>query len=589
MPVQKRCYTKEAVEVYTRALAVVSCRETSWSKAYEAIVTHVANISRGGKPAGSNAYPRCSPAATYTSAEYLDRTRFPTLGASFPPDCPLPLPFSSVMQKRVRSVPWDALTDRMLAHARANLGSNHRLQKVIHKLQQGHGVRIAVLGGSVTAGYGCEGMNGEEMALKGRRQPWKCAWSSRLEEWLQLAYPSTPRDHIQVVNMARAATTTQWAATFLGAFAQHLGHSLSNFDLFIVDYLVNDQDVGGDAANQIQASTEELLVQLLSLPQAPAVVYFFTGTLAMNSLMEASGLKDAKYYIARSSIEDEQMRVLRYYDIPVLSWRDAFWPSAFSGGNQRHPLLDCHDAKHPTECLHYLWAAVASHLLLTEIGLYCADAGQRGDAAQLARSGLVPAGGGLHSPPYTLPLKRLSTGEFKKVEGNPFSPALTTLVVDNGQDGFAPSEMKPAGRWQFREDAEGKPGWIVEGPGGGEEISFDVLFSRRIVLGFMSSYENMGQVQVFVDKLQPAAGPTQPGSTQHNPMVARRAAAPAMVVDSLWQARSSQYSQKTILNSAAVKKPPIWLRVRIRRLEPKKGQAESRGLNKFKLLALLSY
>eukprot|EP00899_Mesostigma_viride_P016241 jgi/Mesvir1/24618/Mv21931-RA.1 len=551
------------------------------------------------------------------------------------PACHEPPTFASVMKSRTGSiVPWDSLTSEMLTRSRVYPGNKYRLQKVAQKLQHGQGIRIAVAGGSVALGTPCEPK--KEGELKPRVCPWT-AWSSRLEEWLHAAYSSTPRDRIQVVNMARAATTSQWAATFLAGFAQQLGHPLSQFDMIIVDYENNDQHAGRDMVNTILVAAEELLVQLLELPQEPAVLYLFSGTKAFLAMKtrKPKGPKDPKFLNARPWMEDEQMRLLRHYQVPALSWRDAIWRAAFSRG-RRHPLLDCHDATHPTQCLHYVWAAVVADLLRHEARAYCMRAGNALDAGMSTGKqsrndhGGQAAGGvsGVHqSMPkfatgghqvaprpshaaremlgpamsYQLPANRLTGGN--KVPAKGLQP-LTLLSVDVGRDRFHCSEMRPPGSWQFREDVPGKIGWIVEGPGSGEEISFDVLFSRRIVMAYLRSYENMGQVQVFVDNLLvPNSGngsfssresefvPAQKmgdDTTQESRLLVQRAALPAKVLDGLWKSRSSQYFQMTIVDSV-VKKEPVWVRVRLGRLASSKGKGPSRGKNKFKLLAVISY
>eukprot|EP00899_Mesostigma_viride_P016246 jgi/Mesvir1/24622/Mv21933-RA.4 len=450
---------------------------------------------------------------------------------------------------------------------------------------------------TVAFGYGCDGdQAGEQALVRGRAQPWDCAWSAKLEEWLHAAYPSTPRDRIQVVNMAKPSTTTQWAATFLSGFAEHLGHPLSDFDIFFIDYEINDERSGppDEVKKLIPASAEQLLIKLLSLPQQPAVVFLFTGNLNLNALTAVAGPDDPKYLLARPWIEDEEMKVLRYYQIPALSWRDAFWHNAFLPDGTRNPLMKCQDDKHPSGCLHAVWAALVANLLVDEVDLYCREKHQKLAPTLATNSGdALWHSATFQSPRYTLPSGRLLKGGFKEMQGEVFSSALTTLTVDHGQDKFVPSEVAPKGSWQFREDVPGKPGWIIEGPGGGEEISFDVLFSRRIVLGFMSSYENMGQVQVFVDKLQPAPGaalPSEPTTEPGQLIVVKQAEAPANVVDSLWRIQASQYTQKTVLYLSVPKKPPIWVRVRLRRMNAKKVQSRlgSRGNNKFKLLAVIS-
>eukprot|EP00899_Mesostigma_viride_P006145 jgi/Mesvir1/15531/Mv03181-RA.1 len=581
--------------------------------------------------------------------------------------CYVPPPLPAVIKDNA-SVPWESLTEQMLTMTRANVGNTYRFQQFLGKLQRGEEARIAALGGSVTMGIKCDGDPGEESRLKGHRMPWKCAWPQRVTEWLQAAYPHVPPERLLVVNLAKSSTTTQWADTNLMAVAQHDGHPLDGFDLFLVDYQINDQELGGDTTTYIKESTEELLLQLLTLPRRPAVVYFFTGSREWNLVGHTTSMEDPKFTSARPWLEDEQMKVLRYYQIPALSWRDALWPFAFSPSGKSHPLMRCQDHKHPTHCAHYVWAAVFAHFFRGEAQRYCAElewsasrdrlslesqeltnqgsqisatdlkgahdqnngsglngaSGQDGAGGQDGASGQDGVSGqssvanawtswSLETHPDVLPARRLTKdrpapeglkdqpGKLREPDppaGAPDPPLgafnasqkipLTMLSVDKGQEEFVPSTMQPPGSWQYREDVEGKPGWIVEGPGGGEEISFDVMFTRRLVAAFMSSYENMGQVEVYIEKLKPAKG-QQVDSPLEGLKVIRAAVKPATVLDSLWQKPSSQYSQKTLLDLPSPKSKAIPVRVRLKRLEAVNGSGPPRGLNKFKLLSILSY
>eukprot|EP00899_Mesostigma_viride_P015591 jgi/Mesvir1/24032/Mv10770-RA.2 len=467
-------------------------------------------------------------------------------------------------------------------------------------------------GSPVTLGFKCESPSAGKVPKELVRMPHPCAWPARLVDWLHRVYPDTPEEAIELVNLGQWATTSEWAAAQLLPLAQIRGDRLEEVDLFIVDYEINDEQSSRVRPAEMHARTESLLLQLLTLPQKPAVVYFFTGTQQSNSMAMAFDAKDEAYFQARPWLEDEEMRVLRYYDVPALSWRDAFWHVAFSPDGERHPFLECHNLDHPGGCLHCLWAAVAANMFRVEMQALCSEAawgedtisaaqGEPGNASLLTSSDDLPAKLfqhlvkpasittflALHQNKTSSP-PRSSAGEpagGSIMAARDFSP-LTMLSVNLGEAAFTPVETTPPGQWQFREDVPGKPGWIVEGPGGGEEISFDVMMRRRLVVGFMSSYENMGRVEVYVDKLIEAHG--QNDSSPKLLELSRRADMPATVLDSLWQARSSQYSQKTVVD-VPPKAQPIPVRVRLRRIEPTRHEKTARGLNKFKLLAILSY
>eukprot|EP00899_Mesostigma_viride_P019393 jgi/Mesvir1/27455/Mv07238-RA.3 len=458
---------------------------------------------------------------------------------------------------------------------------------------------------SVTLGVRCDASAGLHLGPYEVEVTRPCAWPSRLAEWLHRAYPDTPRDTLEVVNMARHATTTQWAAGHVLSLANVTGQSLEDVDLFFIDFETNDQ-FHADQEN-IQGDLEDLLLQLLSLPQQPAIVCWFTGTVELNSMgtntykggdkrKSEHGITDAndpEYFKARPWIEDEEMRLLRYYGIPALSWRDAFWPFVFTPNGQRNPLVECHNYFHPGACLHYVWAAVTAHLFRVETQFFCNEAAHRSlSAAPSAVNPETSPGESSSEWVPAFPVVRISDGKPTNLHAGSALP-LSMLSVDLGEAAFVPAEVDPPGRWQYREDIPGKPGWIVEGPGGGEEISFDVMVQHKIVVGFMSSYENMGQVEVFVDTVKAGTGDSIPGaggksSLKQAEVTIERAIRPGAILDSLWHVQSSQYSQKTVYEISGAKLT-LPVRVRIKRVEPAGDSMVDRGLNKFKLLSILSY
>jgi hypothetical protein len=94
---------------------------------------------------------------------------------------------------------------------------------LLARLRAGDTIRMAVVGGSMTYGSGCN---------DGDRDNYACAWPRRFQERLQQVFPDA---NISVSNLAQPGWSyTPWLTS-------GLVDSLVAFDVVLIDLLVNSQ------------------------------------------------------------------------------------------------------------------------------------------------------------------------------------------------------------------------------------------------------------------------------------------------------------------------------------------------------------
>ena len=140
-----------------------------------------------------------------------------------------------------------ALTDSLKALSRVDApGDPARLQQALRKMASGKAVRIVVLGGSETAGVGCEEPEDKRLGTKARARR-DCAWAARVGHWLQHSFPGAS---IAVENLARGGTTTR---VVLASLATILGDKAPP-DIVLTDFACND-------AHEVRPSPRRLSIR----------------------------------------------------------------------------------------------------------------------------------------------------------------------------------------------------------------------------------------------------------------------------------------------------------------------------------------
>jgi lysophospholipase L1-like esterase len=204
----------------------------------------------------------------------------------------------------------------VVARSLAALGDTARLEHVLAKARRGESVTVAVIGGSITASQGASGLGH--------------SYAHLMCHWWRDAFPQTP---IHFVNAGISATTSNYGA--LRAPRDLLPY---HPDFVIVEFGVNDKDTRESAE-----SVEGLVRQILGQPSAPAVVLLF--------FMHKDG----------SNAQAWQGRVGEHYGLPMVSFRDAFWPE-IAAGKLRYDDVEA-DSVHPNNRGHAAAAQFIAHLL----------------------------------------------------------------------------------------------------------------------------------------------------------------------------------------------------------------------------------
>ncbi len=194
-------------------------------------------------------------------------------------------------------------------------GDTARLAAVMAKARRGEEICVAAIGGSITAG----GLQTKDP---------KNRYVARVAAWFTQAFPQAK---VRFVNAGIGGTNSLY-----GAMRVQRDVLSKQPDLVIVEYAVNDNH----PVPMFWASYEGVLRQILRAPQQPAVVQLF--------FMQRQG----------QNAQETQHMLGRHYDLPMVSFRDAWWPEFYSGRAQWETMYA--DVVHPNDTGHIL----ASELLI---------------------------------------------------------------------------------------------------------------------------------------------------------------------------------------------------------------------------------
>ncbi len=198
--------------------------------------------------------------------------------------------------------------------AQKNVGNTSRFTKLFQKAARGEKIVIGAIGGSITWGA--------EKTLEGQ-------YIERIGQWFR----DTFHCEVEVVNAGIGATNSYYGV-------HRLQKDLLDYkpDFVIVEYAVNDPDT------QLAQNTYEMLVRnVLSSETDPAVLLLCT--------MAAGGKNVQEYHVACGE----------YYDLPVVSYRDAVWPEMKYGRIKWEELSP--DDVHPNNTGHGILSLFVTELL----------------------------------------------------------------------------------------------------------------------------------------------------------------------------------------------------------------------------------
>jgi len=194
-------------------------------------------------------------------------------------------------------------------------GDTARLAAVMAKARRGEEICVAAIGGSITAG----GLQTKDPQNR---------YVVRVAAGFTQAFPQAK---VRFVNAGIGGTNSLY-----GAMRVQRDVLSKQPDLVIVEYAVNDNH----PVPMFWASYEGVLRQILRAPQQPAVVQLF--------FMQRQG----------QNAQETQHMLGRHYDLPMVSFRDAWWPELYSGRAQWETMYA--DVVHPNDTGHIL----ASELLI---------------------------------------------------------------------------------------------------------------------------------------------------------------------------------------------------------------------------------
>ena len=194
-------------------------------------------------------------------------------------------------------------------------GDTTRLAAIMAKARRGEEICVAAIGGSITAG----GLQTKDP---------KNRYVARVAAWFTQSFPQAK---VRFVNAGIGGTNSLY-----GSMRVRRDVLSKQPDLVIVEYAVNDNH----PVPMFWSTYEGVLRQILREPQQPAVVQLF--------FMQRKG----------ENAQETQHMLGRHYDLPMVSFRDAWWPEIYAGRVQWETMYA--DVVHPNDTGHIL----ASELLI---------------------------------------------------------------------------------------------------------------------------------------------------------------------------------------------------------------------------------
>lgn len=209
----------------------------------------------------------------------------------------------------------DDLDPAWLAQSVVDAGNFARLHLVVAKAARGEPIKIASIGGSITAGASA---SSEENR-----------WPNRAAAWWRTRYPQT---QVHFLNAGIGATGSD-----IGAHRIRQDVLAAQPDVVMIEFAVNDS--GSTIAGE---TLEGLLRQVLAMPNHPAAVMLFT--------MNDKG----------QNVQQEHSRVGLHYRVPMVSFRDAVWPDIVAGKVAWNDIEA--DSVHPNDRGHEICGALVGHI-----------------------------------------------------------------------------------------------------------------------------------------------------------------------------------------------------------------------------------
>ncbi len=307
--------------------------------------------------------------------------------------------------------------DSLLKRAIVSEGNQTRLREFFHKASLGGKLTIGVIGGSITQGVMCP-----EPAQR---------YHGVMLSWLEKKFPKA---RFSLVNVGIGATSSDY-----GAMRAERDLTSKLPDLVIVEYAVNDK------TPDLAEPYEGLIRQILKAKTHPALILLF--------MMWSDG----------SNSQEWQAKIGERYGLPMISFRDAFWPEIQAGSIK--------------------WSQISPDAVnLNQLG--------HGFAGQLLCSFLESAS------------KKSTSNVVFNGDPSSLPPPLTSDVFEHCMlydgAGLVPSSVRG---WYFDGTDKSISGWRSALPG--SSIEFEIYSRGFIYLSFYCLNGPMGKAKVTIDNGEP--------------------------------------------------------------------------------------
>jgi len=454
----------------------------------------------------------------------------------------------------------------------------------LHNCQNnGRGLNVLIVGGSITTGYG---KNNDPRVLAGFEK----AWPAQLEIYLNTHYKCGNRH--QVINRSeRSVASDHWLSYFLAA-RQDIDHGLHTSDVIILETVSNDfQNWHKPPYVEVTKYVELILRLLRQLPHKPVVIWVTVGW------------RDSfKTPPLASCSESQHLPIMKHYDIPHVSMLQAYAPvTAYTDFLIKYYFADIRS--HLTILGHQLTAGVVGTRLSRQLTV-------NNDFTHVDEVYSMPRAIGLDHPYDTYWQAMLSTIDNQGVGHQLINSInfrgphhLVTNSTMTTQNVIAFNQG-----WKFQEDVTGKPGLISHEVGSklvlmlSNNLPADSNEGCAFTLGLMKSYQNMGSLLVRIWVLRSVPESNGGMRSEHSKEEAKynpqyetcdkshwnapreyQRQAYSKVIDTLWE---TQASVKDVENMAVKKlytdekAPCVFIEIEVRASKPIRTE------NKVKLLDL---
>eukprot|EP00873_Tetraselmis_striata_P010420 jgi/Tetstr1/430684/TSEL_020477.t1 len=335
-------------------------------------------------------------------------------------------------------------------------GNWGRMRRAMAKLLTGENMTVAVIGGSISAGQGAGGLTN--------------AYVSRMSDWLRDTFPQRP----ETVNGAFPGAPSSYMSLCV---QEHIPRAAQ---IVFVEYAVNDDDLASIGPKSAWGTSppkrafERLLRQLLDFPSRPAVVLF-----ELFSWLRHEG----NFWLTG---EDSHGVLAKYYGIPVISSRSAFYHSwrleepGFKLNMSQDPEDFYRDVVHPNMHGHAKVADLAINYLRTVARSVLHQ--------PLTIDDIASAEGAI--PPPMIPGNHHQDTANKCIQGR---EQLPKYVVDARGFELVNESREP---WRFS-----KWGYVATEPGATLVLTVDTTSAAAsgnvdLYLAHLRSYEGMGKFEV---------------------------------------------------------------------------------------------